>query len=72
MYEALLKGTRVKKIEYLGKMDVYNMEVEKYHNYSVEGGLIIHNCLDGTRYIMEEFMMRGNRHRGITKSMLGL
>jgi len=28
------------------------MEVEKYHNFSVCGGLIIHNCLDALRYFV--------------------
>ncbi len=29
--------------------DVYNMEVEKYHNFSINGGLIVHNCMDDFR-----------------------
>lgn len=39
----------IESIAMAGKADVYNMEVDKYHNYSVEGGLIIHNC-DALRY----------------------
>lgn len=35
---------RVKSIKYIGTQDVYNMEVETHHNFSVNGGLIVHNC----------------------------
>lgn len=46
----MLKGLpKVKTIEYVGKADVYNMCVDKYHNFSVEGGIILHNC-DALRY----------------------
>lgn len=40
----------MKKITYVGKENVYNMEVEKYHNFSINKGLIVHNCLDSLRY----------------------
>ena len=36
--------SRIKSIEIIGNEDVYNMEVEAHHNYSVNGGLIVHNC----------------------------
>lgn len=39
----------MKSIKYIGKEDVYNLEVEDHHNFSVNGGLIIHNC-DSLRY----------------------
>lgn len=45
---------RIVKIEYIGKQDVYNMEVEDRHNFSVNGGLIVHNCIDGLRYSYED------------------
>ena len=38
-----MKGTRVKSIRYLGKQNTYNMEVRDHHNFSVNGGLIVHN-----------------------------
>ena len=37
-------------IKYIGKADVYNMEVKNHHNFSVCCGFIIHNCCDGLRY----------------------
>ena len=29
------------------------MEVEQHHNFAVNGGLIVHNCLDAIRYATE-------------------
>lgn len=46
---------KIKKIKYVGKEDVYNMEVKDHYNYSVEGGFILHNCLDALRYATEEY-----------------
>lgn len=42
---------KIKSIEPIGQENVYNMEVEDHHNYSVNGGLIIHNC-DAIRYFI--------------------
>ena len=42
----------IKNIEYIGKQDVYNMEVVKHHNFSINGGLIVHNCQDANRYLV--------------------
>lgn len=35
---------KVKSIKYLGVEPVFNMEVENHHNFSVNGGFIVHNC----------------------------
>jgi hypothetical protein len=51
--EARGGSMRVKSVVYLGKADVYNMEVEDTHNY-VANGFISHNC-DEARYF---FMSR--------------
>ena len=40
----------VAKIEIEPNEDVYNMEVMGTHNFSVNGGLIVHNCMDALRY----------------------
>lgn len=40
-------------IKPLGKQPVYNMEVDEYHNFSVNGGVIVHNCMDATRYLVK-------------------
>ena len=42
---------KVKSVEFIGLDDVYNMEVDDHHNYSVNGGLILHNC-DAIRYFV--------------------
>lgn len=47
----------IESIEYAGKEDVYNMEVEKHHNYAVDGGIIIHNC-DSIRYFCNTIMVK--------------
>lgn len=41
----------VKRITLDGVEDVYNMEVEKNHNFAVNGGYIVHNCMDAIRYL---------------------
>ena len=53
-----LDKVRIKSVEYVGKEDVYNMEVRDHHNYSVAGGFIIHNCIDATRYAFEDDMKK--------------
>ena len=40
----------VAKIEIEPNEDVYNMEVMGTHNFAVNGGVIVHNCMDETRY----------------------
>ena len=45
-----VKAIRRRKIE-----AVFNLEVENHHNFEVNGGFIVHNCLDAMRYAMEQF-----------------
>lgn len=40
---------KVKSIRYIGKKPVYNMTVEKYHNFMIQGNVISKNC-DSLRY----------------------
>ena len=44
---------KVKSIVYAGKAPVYNMEVEKTHNFVVGGGFVAHNCYDEARYLFQ-------------------
>ena len=44
----------VKSIKKVGKADVYNMEVEKYHNF-IANGIVVHNSIDALRYIVRVF-----------------
>ena len=41
---------RIRRITPAGRADVYNLEVERVHDFAVESGVIIHNCADETRY----------------------
>ena len=38
-----MPGSKVKRVKYLGKQDTFNMEVKSHHNFSINGGLIVHN-----------------------------
>ena len=42
---------KVAKIEEINNEDVDNMEVVGTHNFAVNGGLIVHNCMDEIRYL---------------------
>ena len=50
--------SRPKSIMFVGYEDVYNMEVEGYHNFAVNEGIIVHNCIDSVRYGLEADMTR--------------
>jgi len=51
-----LNYAKIKSIKKIGQQNVYNMEVEDHHNFSVNGGLIVHNCIDVARYAHEDDM----------------
>lgn len=46
----------VAKIEIEPYEDVYNMEVMGTHNFAVNGGVIVHNCMDDIRYFANTIM----------------
>lgn len=56
---AQLHYVGIKSITPIGKQPVYNMEVSKFHNFAVNGGIIVHNCMDDIRY----FAMTILRHK---------
>jgi len=41
------------------------MEVDEYHNFSVNGGVIAHNCLDATHYLVKtlHLVRRANKKK---------
>lgn len=41
------------------------MEVEDFHNFAVNGGLIVHNCIDSCRYAC---FYEINRRQATTRS----
>ena len=48
----------IESVESIGREDVYNMEVAKYHNFSINGGIIVHNCMDDIRYFCNTIMRK--------------
>jgi hypothetical protein len=48
-----VKSTGVKAVEIETCEDVYNMEVADNHNFAINDGLIVHNCMDSTRYFVK-------------------
>ena len=56
MYQTNIKKpntVRIAKIEEDIHADVYNMEVDDNHNFAINGGLVVHNCMDDTRYFVK-------------------
>lgn len=58
---AALNFVGVKDVELLGTEPVYNMEVVGNHNFSINGGLIVHNCMDSIRYLAYTVLSRYTR-----------
>lgn len=52
----------IASVEDAGYEDVYNMEVETDHNFAVNGGYIVHNCMDAVRYMMYTVVRREARY----------
>lgn len=50
------KFVKIRSIRALGKEPVYNMEVAEHHNYLINGGFVVHNCIDAVRYGCESVM----------------
>lgn len=40
------------------KVKVYDLEVPRYHNFSIENGVVVHNSIDATRYATSPFWQR--------------
>ena len=54
----------VEKVLYeAGYADVYNMEVEGNHNFAINGGLIVHNCMDSMRYFVKTMRIAVKREQ---------
>lgn len=57
------KGVKVVSIEEDGQADVYNMEVPGTHCFSVNDGIIVHNCMDATRYFVKKKRLASPKRR---------
>lgn len=58
---SITKLVEIESVEQDGIEDVYNMEVEDNHNFAVNGGYIVHNCMDAMRYMMYTIIRREMR-----------
>lgn len=67
MEKKKIKFIEIDSIEYLGKEDVYNMEVDTHQNFLVNGGFVVHNCMDAWRYSLEEIMRNMKKKIRATK-----
>ncbi|RTK92967.1 MAG: hypothetical protein EKK64_10950 [Neisseriaceae bacterium] len=54
---------KVKRIKKISPQPVYNMEVEKVQNFSINSGLIVHNCWDAIRYALTKHISALRRGR---------
>lgn len=60
--QSTVKAVKILCIEADGEEPVYNMEVEDNHNFAINGGLIVHNCMDDMRYFVNTVIYS---HRGL-------
>ena len=51
--EKAVSWRQVELISVAGYHDVYNLEVDDTHAFAVNGGIVIHNCADESRYIAQ-------------------
>ena len=49
--DAKCLGKRVKNVKYIGKANVYCLDVPSTHCF-LANGIVVHNCLDSLRYAM--------------------
>ena len=50
---------KVKKVTKTSKqLPVYDLTVPKYHNFSINGGIIVHNSIDCVRYALDKYASR--------------
>lgn len=52
--ENIVRVVKVKSVKKVGKADVYNIEVQKYHNF-IANGIIVHNSIDASRYLIKSW-----------------
>jgi hypothetical protein len=42
---------KVVAVRSIGRSDVYNLEVERTHDFVTADGVVLHNCYDDARYM---------------------
>lgn len=53
---------KIKSIKPAGKADVYNMQVNKHHNFCANNGIVLHNC-DAWGYSLVAY--HANKSKGL-------
>lgn len=53
-----VSAVKIRRIRRTAREPVYNMEVDEYHNFAVNGGLVVHNSIDSIRYALERVWRR--------------
>ena len=43
---------RIAKLQHCGVAEVYDLTVPSTENFSINGGIIVHNCADVSRYML--------------------
>lgn len=56
------RTAKVIAVEEDGEEAVYNMEVDETHCFAVNGGLIVHNCMDDIRYFANTILRHKVKH----------
>lgn len=51
-----MKVKKVRKTQ--KKVPVYDLEVPRTHNFSVQGGVVVHNSIDAVRYALNKYWSR--------------
>lgn len=44
---------KIASVTECGEESVYNMEVADNHNFAINGGVVVHNCMDSMRYFVK-------------------
>ena len=62
---------KIKNIKYAGTEPVYDLYVDRYHNFVTQGGVVLHNC-DSLRYfcVSRPLAAREIDERGTEERML--
>lgn len=60
---------KIKRIWVTAPEQTYNFEVERYHNYQVHDGVVVHNCIDTLNQLSEMELFAPSDDTVIEKSM---
>jgi hypothetical protein len=57
-------------VEAAGVQPVFNLEVDDTHSFSINGGLVSHNCWDAVRYGLTPLIKRRNQARAVNLNIM--